>query len=270
MNSNHMRVVTIRSSDSEPVYFIGDVHGLAERLRILLEAIRLDAAASSATPHIVFLGDIVDRGDDSRGAMDVVADVLDRYPGSSLILGNHDEVFLDAARGRLDDRKYKFWIEEQGGDYTAISYLGEIPTNVGDLASSMLPKFEQHVSILDTAVDMVLVDGYCAVHAGINPERPMSEQTVRDVRWIREPFLTCRLPFEKRIIHGHTVTEENLGAEVYRNRIAMDAGAVLGGPLCAVVIAGDQPLRFFSANEGDDPIKLRQHMENDLAVDRFQ
>jgi serine/threonine protein phosphatase 1 len=145
-----------------------------------------------------------------------------------------------------------------------------MPTKAGDFASSMLPTFEQHIRLLEEAADMVRVDDYCAVHAGIDPGRLLTEQTEYDLKWIREPFLNCRLRFEKRIIHGHTVTEENLGAEVYMNRIAMDAGAVLGGPLCAVVIVGDQPLRFFSANEGHDPAKLRQHMEDDLIIDRFQ
>jgi serine/threonine protein phosphatase 1 len=265
-----MKVVTVESSESNPVYVVGDVHGMAGQLGILLEAIRSDAASRSSSHRVIFLGDIVDRGPDSKGAMDLVAEVLQKQIGSILILGNHDEVFLDAVRGRLEARRFDHWLKKQGGEKAALSYFGEVPKDGAYLASMMLPKFEHHVHLLEAAADMVFIDEFCAVHAGIDPERPLSEQTERDVRWIREPFLNCREMFEKRIIHGHTVTDENLGAEVYRNRIAMDAGAVLGGPLCAVVIAGDRPLRFLFANDGDDPTRLRQYMEADLVVDRFQ
>ena len=78
-------------------YAIGDVHGRRDLLQALLQAIRTDSAGREA--RIIFLGDIIDRGPESRQCLDLVIATLDSYPGSRLILGNHEEFllsFLDA------------------------------------------------------------------------------------------------------------------------------------------------------------------------------
>ena len=63
-----------RVPDHLRVYAVGDIHGRADLLRILLDMIQEDAARAPAGPQrrIVFLGDYVDRGPDSKGVIDML------------------------------------------------------------------------------------------------------------------------------------------------------------------------------------------------------
>jgi serine/threonine protein phosphatase 1 len=75
--------------------------------------------------------------------------------------------------------------------------------------------------------------GYLFVHAGVNPKRQLAEQTAEDVMWIREPFLSWPGDLGAVVVHGHTPAGE---PTLRANRIGIDTGAVLGGPLtCAVL-----------------------------------
>lgn len=56
-------------------------------------------------------------------------------------------------------------------------------------------------------MDMVIEGEYAFVHAGVRPGIPLREQFGKDLRWIREGFLEHEDPFEKIIVHGHTVTK---------------------------------------------------------------
>ena len=76
-------------------YAIGDVHGEIEKLEKLLGFIRDDARPSGAPYKIVFLGDLVDRGPDSRAVV-VRAKHLCEAGEAIAIRGNHEELMLHA------------------------------------------------------------------------------------------------------------------------------------------------------------------------------
>lgn len=73
-------------------YAIGDVHGCAALLQKMQSTIEADADGEQY--RTIFLGDIIDRGPDSRAAMELVCRKLDALPGSYLIQGNHEELLL--------------------------------------------------------------------------------------------------------------------------------------------------------------------------------
>src|SRR6478736_7778283 len=75
-------------------YAIGDVHGRSDLLIAIVDFVERDAARRRRPPRIIFLGDIVDRGRDSRGCLNVLGRVLADHPGSTFIRGNHDDWFL--------------------------------------------------------------------------------------------------------------------------------------------------------------------------------
>jgi serine/threonine protein phosphatase 1 len=75
------------------IYAIGDVHGRSDLLSQAIQFIEQHSLCAKIEPRVFFLGDIVDRGPDSRGAMDIVVNTLKRWPNSRLILGNHDKMF---------------------------------------------------------------------------------------------------------------------------------------------------------------------------------
>lgn len=99
-------------------YAIGDVHGCAGLPEPMLEAIEHDSRESGSTPRVLFLGDIVDRGPESRQFMDLVCEILAKWVSSKLILGNHDAYFLEFMTAEeADERRLMKWLI-QGGHQT--------------------------------------------------------------------------------------------------------------------------------------------------------
>src|SRR4051794_24210521 len=94
------------------LYAIGDVHGCSVALKTLIEAI-----APDQDDTLVFLGDVIDYGPDSKG---VIEQLMALEPLCRLILiqGNHEEMLLNAVNGRDD---YQFWVR-CGGDATVRNY----------------------------------------------------------------------------------------------------------------------------------------------------
>lgn len=229
-----------------PIYAIGDVHGRADLLRPLLDAIEADAAGRP--PQVVFLGDIIDKGPDSKEALELVDDALDRFPGSQLVLGNHDEYLLLALEGLLTETDAAIWLKGNGGQATVQSYLPDNSPTVQQFAEFVHQYYGHHHSLLKQATDKVVIGPYCFVHAGIRPAVPLHAQNSFDLRWIREEFLYHRGQLEKIIVHGHTPTETNL-PEIYCNRIAVDTGAYATGRLTAMVIEIDEAPRFICVAE---------------------
>ncbi|TCU11162.1 metallophosphoesterase [Rhizobium sullae] len=245
-----MKIIELASSASRPVYAVGDVHGMAGLLEVLLATIDEDADKSGAKPRIVFLGDIVDRGPESRRAMELVHGTLQQREGSQLILGNHDYLFREALNNHLGDLALDHWVSGLGGKATLRSYTHRMPGWAGELPDMLLPRYAHHLALLNQAADMVLVNGYCLVHAGIDPKRPLAEQSEDDLREIREDFLDAPEPLEKVVVHGHTITDSEL-PEIHSNRIAIDTGAYRTGRLSAVVIAGNSEPRFLYVSHSD-------------------
>lgn len=227
------------------IYAIGDVHGRADLLDALISAIDIHAESDVDHPIIIFLGDIVDRGPDSRGAMELVRSTIRRYPGSKLILGNHDFLFRQFARGQMAEPAYLSWLFTQGGMQTIESYLPSRPTTVDDILDG-LEMFHEHFSLLDEAVGSISIGSFCFVHAGIRPQVSLADQNPHDLQWIRDEFLKFPERFEKIIVHGHSPVE-GVHPEFRSNRIAVDTGAYETGSLSALVIDNDKAVGFLRA-----------------------
>jgi serine/threonine protein phosphatase 1 len=89
----------------------------------------------------------------------------------------------------------------------------------------------------------VTVGKYFICHAGVRPGVPLEQQTEEDLLWIRDPFLTSRIDFDKIVVHGHTRAAE---PEVLPNRINVDTGAFMTGRLTCAVL-DDDGARFLTA-----------------------
>jgi serine/threonine protein phosphatase 1 len=227
----------------ERVWAIGDVHGRRDLLEDLLLQIQAEEAQRDpAQVQIIFLGDLVDRGPDSKGVLDLVAG-LKRGPTQVRVLrGNHDDVFLRAVKG--DSRSLRHLIRI-GGRETVLSY-GITESEYAAMDFPELTERLQHlvppaqVELLETMETMVVVGDYLFVHAGIRPNVPLEEQSEADLFWIRNEFLGWKRPFEKFVIHGHSITETE---EIRSNRIGIDTGAFDSGRLTAIGLEGTD--RFF-------------------------
>lgn len=239
-----------------PIYAIGDVHGRADLLRALLDAIEADAGAH--VPRIIFLGDIIDRGPDSKEALELVDEALDRFPGSQLILGNHDEYLLHALEGLLTDTDVTKWLNEHGGRATIDSYLPGAGASIDQFTSFVHQWYDHHHILLRQATDKVIIGNYCLVHAGIRPGVPIADQNTYDMRWIREEFLEHRGSFEHVIVHGHAPTDSGM-PEVHANRIALDTGACFSDRLTACRLLGEGPPRFLMTSLNDEKVVVSCH-----------
>jgi len=220
---------------SRITYAIGDVHGRADLLERMLDQIQTDADQRAAEYRIIFLGDIIDRGPDSRRAMDLVHATLNASPDSRLILGNHEEYLLRVLDCSEESQETAHnWIKH-GGYQTLDSYGLVDCRSIQHLAEEFGRRFAQHLEMMRKA-DSIIIDGnYAFVHAGIKPGVPLAEQDEVISRWIRGDFLNHTAAHEKIIVHGHTITASQR-PEIYANRIALDTGAYATGVLSAAVI----------------------------------
>lgn len=220
--------------DGQRVYAIGDVHGCLDELDNLLAQIDADdARREPAATSLVFLGDLVDRGPASAQVVDRVRRLATERANVRCLLGNHEEVFLQAIEG--EERALRLFCRI-GGRETALSY-GMAPqaydrADYPELATALRQLVPpSHRAFLAGLEDMVVIGGYAFVHAGINPDRSVDDQRTADLRWIRDSFLDHGRPLEKLVVHGHTIADE---IEHRPHRIGIDTGAFTTGRLTAL------------------------------------
>jgi len=218
------------------VYAVGDIHGRLDLFEALVEAIEADdAAREPAETLVVLLGDLVDRGADSKGVIDLARD-WQRRRAVRILAGNHEEMFL---RSLKDIEMFRHFLRH-GGRETALSFgidrqrfmLADME-EAQELLREAVPADD--VAFLESFEDSVRVGDYLFVHAGINPRLPLEEQRQQDLRWIREPFLSHAEPHGAVVVHGHTISET---VEDRGNRIGIDTGAFMSGRLTALVLEG--------------------------------
>ena len=224
------------------VYAVGDIHGRVDLLRQLHRRIMADAAHADPAMRklIIYLGDYVDRGLHSREVLDVL--VRERMHGfeSVHLRGNHDHEFL----GFLEDpTQNSAWLS-YGGDATLYSYGVRLPPDtpadrrldlLGERLREAVPP--DHVKFLIGLPYTCEVGDYLFVHAGIDPDKSLDEQTPEDMLWIRDAFLEADCDFGKVVVHGHSVTEL---PEVRENRIGIDTGACYTNALTCLILQGNQ------------------------------
>lgn len=232
------------------IYAIGDVHGKYDLLSDLLRSIANDLQNWRGRPfQIVFLGDLIDRGDKSRQVLEIAGKLARASERVRFIKGNHEEVFLRAYEG--DHRACEFFYQI-GGRETLMSYGLECEPDE-DIGAASLALWMQdhipceHVDLIDTFQDMILIGDYIFVHAGIRPKTALEKQSGADLRWIREKFLDYNGSHPGMVIHGHSITDD---VDERPNRIGIDTGAYRTGKLTAIVLEG-QTRRFLTAVEGE-------------------
>ena len=224
------------------IYAIGDIHGHLGLLQVAHDLIADDMAKHGAGP-VIHVGDLVDRGPDSRGVVDYLMQGQARGQDWTVLKGNHDRMFARFLRDPFEPepglRADLGWLHPKlGGPSTLASYGVEKAADrpVARVHAEALDAVPQaHLDYLNGLPVLHRLGETAFVHAGIRPGIALDQQTETDLIWIREPFLSEPASFGPLIVHGHTAIDH---ATQYGNRLNLDSGAAYGGPLSAVVIEG--------------------------------
>ena len=248
------------------IFAVGDIHGRADLLDALIgEAGREPRLREQRA--IVFLGDLVDRGPDSLGAIDLAIGAAARIGADDgiALMGNHEammrlaldpETPWDVAIDALET-----WIPN-GGDRTLAEFveLDEPPGDVDELLAAARASLPPRVRAWLASLRASWRSGdILFVHAGVNPRVDIEAFLAvpwntplfrldedRHWAWVRRPFLEHR-PGPKGfsglfVVHGHTPNDARRDAshedQIARFRLNLDAGSVLTGVAKMAIIRG--------------------------------
>lgn len=240
----------MRVPDDTIVYAIGDIHGCPWLLEQVLSWVE-----SHATNHvharklIIVLGDMIDRGPDSRSVIDRLLE--EQQGGFELVClrGNHEDMMLHTVESGTGTA---LWMEN-GGRHTLESY-GVDSVKFSELSSPIFVKQvlcaavpPLHQKFLQETRLYHREGGYLFVHAGIRPGVAIEHQTPDDMMWIRRDFTDSTADLGVLVVHGHTVTH---APNERGNAIGLDTGAVTTGRLSCLALWSDQRHIFVTPGFG--------------------
>lgn len=168
---------------------IGDIHGCDVALDLLLETIQ-----PQPDDLLVILGDVIDRGPDSRRCIEQILE-LRRQVRVVHLMGNHEEMMLDAMQGGE-------WLDHwpaYGGAEMLESYGGGFEN---------IP--EEHLTFLRNSKDYFETESHIFVHGYLRPQMPPDQEETMWLRWARFQATSAAHISGKRVICGHTAQSNGM------------------------------------------------------------
>ncbi|WEX75346.1 serine/threonine protein phosphatase [Sinorhizobium numidicum] len=199
-------------------FAVGDIHGCLVQLEDLLASIESSAPGG----RVIFLGDLIDRGPDSRGVVErIMAGPRNADWEWITLKGNHEQMLLAARKGYAE---MSHWLMN-GGDETMASYGGAIPLS--------------HLVWMAERPSLIVERHRIFVHAGVDENLPLDQQDDDILLWMRtEPNYSGNY-WGKHLCHGHTPSLSN--PRTIGNRTNVDSGAVFGGVLSCAIFDDEVP-----------------------------
>lgn len=218
------------------IYAVGDIHGRADLLKALLAKIEADAKAAetSREPRLIFLGDYIDRGDQSKQVIEMLSGLDVPYCRKiDFLMGNHEAALLAFLDNPTAGKDWLNW----GGRQTLASY-GIAPPSANP-TSQELSRLQQgfavavrdHMDFFRKLERLTQSGSVIFAHAALDPTCSIDEQPDAALLWgeISEKA-ESGLP-GYRLVHGHFASPTPLSTP---NRICTDTGAYFSGILTAV------------------------------------
>lgn len=241
--------MNLETSITGPVAVIGDVHGQVEHLTRLLD--QLKAMPDYDRRWIVFIGDICDRGPDTKGAFDIILDLIEKHPRTTAVSGNH-ELAMAGALGCIEAPPHTEWagrwLDHYGSASTFESYGVSNVEDLDALRAAVPDAHRDYLASLSWCVDH---PEYFFVHAGLEPHLPfemqheilvMRDYTLNRPQWLcskqlvfEDPPRDCR----KAVVSGHAQVPEVRFAP---RRILIDTTGGAGGSMSCVLLPENQVL----------------------------
>lgn len=224
------------------IYAIGDIHG---QRALLSEAHRRIAADGGGDALVVHVGDLIDKGPDSRGVIDDLMRGQAQGRNWAVLKGNHDRMLCQFMRDphHVDSGVKRPLSYTRHPDIGAAATLASYgvdsspdadPDTIHAQAVRAIPP--AHLRWLAGLPCWRLTPLALFVHAGVRPGIDLLDQTEDDLLWLRKGFVDCPWDHGILVVHGHTPVRQpaHLGW-----RLAIDTGAAYGGPLTAVRLDRD-------------------------------
>jgi len=193
------------------IFAVGDIHGQLTMLKDLVSKINYESQDT-----LIFIGDYIDRGEDSKGVIDYLIQLQKIY-NCIFLKGNHEEMLMDYLSG-INKNLYLY----NGGAKTMKDYgpMG-VPNNHMDFFRNLKNYHE--------------TEDYIFVHAGlwINNETALDKLPNDIILWVRDEFILSKCDYGKKVIFGHTPFNN---PKVMDNKIGIDTGAVFGRKLTCLVL----------------------------------
>jgi serine/threonine protein phosphatase 1 len=213
------------------IYAVGDIHGCLDQLIELQEKIKKDAGKRSF--KVIYLGDYVDRGSDSKG----VIDNLMKQENAICLKGNHEDMMIS----QFDTGSF-IYIDlhlNNGGMETLNSYGlkiedyewdGHRPNEHKKLLNAYKHALGSHYEWMKSLKLYHIEDGCVFVHAGVEPNREMDQQSEQVLLWTRKLHFIDIMGYKYRVVHGHSPVQR---PDVTQFRINVDTASCFGGCLTA-------------------------------------
>jgi serine/threonine protein phosphatase 1 len=213
------------SETPKRIYAIGDLHGCypeCERLCAFLQ----DSQKVTAEDQIIFIGDYIDRGAESKQVIDLMLMMKRELPKTIFLKGNHEDMLLSFL-GYEGTNGFAYI--HNGGAPTLKSYGIDEIVDGEDVRKKLPPG---HIEFFRTLDNYVVLKEYVFVHAGLHPLRDLDDQQYEDLFWIRDEFIHNLHHFDKTVVFGHTPFMELVFHLPYK--IGIDTGLVYGNKLSCI------------------------------------
>lgn len=175
-------------------YCIGDIHGCSETFRKIIQLIFKE----DEHPEIYLVGDLIDRGPNSKAVIDYIIDLINKGTKIHAVRGNHEEMFLDAYKNnyKIADTNWSF----NGAEATIKSFVPQPDLNL--IVKELIP--EQYFHVLESLPYFIELEDYIIVHAGLNLNIKNPFTDFETMLWKRYEENMDQTYQKKKIIHGHT------------------------------------------------------------------
>lgn len=212
---------------------IGDIHGCYNELKELVSYLESEKVYDKNNDKLIFLGDYIDRGENSRGVIRYVRKLQEENNNVIALMGNHE----DMAVSYFDGDPFSSWTIN-GYEHTLRSYIGHTDEFESDLEwMRNLPLYHED-------------ENFIYVHAGVNLNKDIAKQDRDTLLWIRDEFIYNTKDYYKRVVFGHSPSIDK-PYYTMNNSICIDTGCVFGGSLTALVIEDGKERKIYNVKKGE-------------------
>lgn len=211
---------------NDRIFAIGDIHGCFNAMKELIE----NQVQLSKNDKLIFLGDYIDRGPDSKKVLDYIMDLQNNDYDIITLRGNHESMLIDAWH---NENLVSKWIQN-GGSETLLSF-----------GIDKLKYFDsRYMHFLENLNFYYELDKYIFVHAGFNDsiETPFTDKY--SMLWNSKEQYSNPLLKDRTIIHGHAPVPLN----IIQKQIANNTGVINIDGGCAYANARYGKLIAFEVN----------------------